>query len=504
MKLLTAQAMRRLDSRAIEAGMPGAVLMENAGRAVYQELIRRHPLGGRPYHIYCGTGNNGGDGFVVARLLRLAGADVAVTIAGDPARIAGDARLHHALMAATGVAVCDSHAGDAILVDALLGTGAVGAPRGAVLAAIEAITAAGGAAISVDIPSGVCADTGEVEGAAVRADCTVTFAYPKPGLALLPGRSFAGSVVVDPIGFPWETLAPASALAWLQAPDVRALFAPRSPDAHKGNFGHVLVLGGSVRMPGAPALTSYAALRAGAGLASAAVPMPAQPTVAGFRPEVMTMGLPTAGDCLDLDGAAFALTQLGAFDVVCIGPGGTLAPSAAEAMMFVARKAPLPVIIDADGLNALALDTNGLGDRTHPTIMTPHPGEAARLLGTGIAQVQSNRVEAVRELATRYRAIAVLKGAGTLVCDGTSNDLCVAVNSTGNPGMATAGSGDVLTGVIAALVAGGQAPWDAACAGVYLHGLAGDCAASAQGQAGLVAGDIVERLPEARQRLEAR
>lgn len=502
MKLMTAQAIRRLDSRAIESGMPGVVLMENAGRAVFAELVRRHPVGDRPYHVYCGTGNNGGDGFVVARLLQLAGASVAATVAGGPGRIHGDARVHYNLMIAAGVPLRDLHSAGDVLVDALLGTGAAGAPRDAVLAAIEAINSSGGASVAVDIPSGVCADTGRVEGTAVLADCTVTFAYPKPGLALLPGSSLAGDVVVDSIGFPWETLAPTSTLDWLEPAAVRRLLAPRRKDSHKGTYGHLMVVGGSTGMPGAPALAAFAALRTGVGLASVAVPAPAVPAVSGYHPEVMAIGLPTSGDQLDMDGAHAALSRGSGCDAFCIGPGGTRDPRAAEAMLWVARQASAPLVLDADGLNALADAPDALADCQQPVVLTPHPGEAARLLGTTAAQVQSNRVEAVRELATRYRVTAVLKGAGTLVCDGRTEDLCVAVNTTGNPGMATAGSGDVLAGVVGALLAGGLTAWDAARAGVYLHGMAGDLAAALRGQAGTVAGDILDSLPEARRRLE--
>jgi hydroxyethylthiazole kinase-like uncharacterized protein yjeF len=495
---------RELDRRAIhEAGFPGAVLMEKAGRAVVDNVTGRFgPVGDRRFWVACGTGNNGGDGFVVARLLKLAGADVHVTVVGDPERIKGDARIHFEAMLGIGVAAsADTPRSIDVKIDALLGTGIQGAPREEIASLIDALNASPGATIAVDIPSGVDSDTGRTPGAAVRADLTVTFGYPKLGLFLAPGADLAGDLVVSSIGFPWDLLECATPYRWIRARDLRSLLPARPREAHKGLFGHLLVIGGSRGMSGAPTLAARAALRSGVGLVTVAAPASAQQIIASKIDEAMTVALPETEGALARTAVEKALELAGRMDAVCLGPGMTRQPEAAAAIRELLCRIGKPVVLDADGLNALADQPDSLAGRSAPTILTPHTGECARLLQTETYAIQADRIGSVRNAAKRYGSIVVLKGARTLVCDGRSPDLPVSINTTGNPGMATGGSGDTLTGIIGAFAARGMDPFDAACLGVYLHGSAGDIAAAAIGPEGFTAGDVGESIPAAIERL---
>lgn len=540
MRIVTSEMMRALDRRAMEeGGIPGAVLMENAGRAVFEALVARHGQPrGRTYRVACGPGNNGGDGFVVARYLKLAGAAVEVQLAGEADRLKGDALSHYRALRGVGVEPGEYGAPTAetvAVLDALLGTGAKGAPRGSVAAAIAQMNASGVPVVAVDIPSGVDADTGETAGEAVRAALTVTFAYPKLGLFLPPGADCVGELVVRDIGFDWETLRPETPYQWLRPDALRPLLPRRPRESHKGLYGHVLIVGGSRGMGGAPTLAARAALRTGAGLVTVAAPETAQRIIAGKLDEAMTVALPERDGALceaSFEAIAEAAERC---DALCIGPGATQRPEAQALMLRLLHELRKPVVLDADGLNALAAHPDALDGRAEPTILTPHPGECARLLGTDIASVQCDRVGAAREAARRFGAVVVLKGARTLVCDGRrrppapnnggavappahnngganrvlggrEQDLPLAVNTTGNPGMATGGSGDTLTGIIGALLAGngiaGRDAFDAACLGVYLHGAAGDIVAREHGEAGTIAGDITAALPRAIRALE--
>lgn len=499
-RIVTAEQIRELDRRAIhEAGIPGAVLMENAGRAVVDAVAERFgPIFGGAFRVACGTGNNGGDGFVAARLLKLAGADVVVQVAGDPTRIHGDARIHFDLMRNVGIEPAPESPRDwRIKIDALLGTGIEGAPRAEIAALVESLNAAPGPTIAVDIPSGVNSDTGRAEGAAIQADMTVTFGYPKLGLFLAPGADLAGELMVSAIGFPWDTLAVETGYRWLRASEMARLLPPRPREAHKGMFGHLLVVGGSEGMSGAPTMAARAALRTGVGLVTVAAPRSAQRIIASKLDEAMTIALPETDGALAngaVDGVLEAAEQM---DAVCLGPGVTRKPEAAAAVLELLRRLDKPIVLDADGLNALSDRPDSLANRTAPTILTPHPGECARLLGTDTASVQSDRIGSVRDAAKRYGSVVVLKGARTLVCDGRAPELPIAVNTTGNPGMATGGSGDTLTGMIGALLARNMDAFDAACLGVFLHGTAGDIAAEEIGPEGFTAGDIGEAIPAA-------
>jgi ADP-dependent NAD(P)H-hydrate dehydratase / NAD(P)H-hydrate epimerase len=511
-KIVTSSMMRALDTRAMsDAGIPGAVLMENAGRAVFEVVAERFgPPRDQRYHVLCGTGNNGGDGFVVARYLKLAGARVSVSLIGDRGKIAGEAAMHFSMMLRSGIEPGRDPA-SAVKIDALLGTGGQGAPSNAMADAIRWMNADAHPIISVDVPSGLDADTGAVHGVAVRADATVTFGYPKLGLLLGDGPGLAGDIIVRDIGFPWDELEPLTPYEWLRPADLRGLLPIRARDAHKGLFGRLLIVGGSRGMCGAPAMCARSALRAGVGLVTVAAPGSAQAVIASKLDEAMTLPADETDGAFAATAQSALLAAASQADAVCIGPGATTQPEARLVMLRLLRECTRTMVVDADGLAALLSLPHPVASRVGEVILTPHPGEAARLLDIQPGEVQADRLGSVRSLAARYQSVVVLKGAGTLVCDGRSaadrpamhpTDLPVAVNTTGNPGMATGGSGDSLTGIIGALVAQGIDSFNAACLGVYLHGRAGDLAARRLGVVSLTPGDLIETLPEAIREME--
>jgi len=504
-KVVTSAVMRELDRQAIcDVGIPGMVLMENAGRAVFEHLCQRFgPVAGRLFVVLCGTGNNGGDGFVAARHLRLAGARVHLHLAGDPDRLRGDARSQFQIAGQMGLRPGEGPPPSGIKVDALLGTGAKGPPRGEVADAIRWMNADANPTVAVDIPSGVDSDTGSVAGEAVCATSTVTFGYPKAGLLVLPGALYAGEVVVSPIGMDWDVLEVPSGLRWIRSSWLAGHFGPRPASAHKGDFGHLLVVGGSRGMGGAPAMAGRAALRMGAGLVTIAAPGSVQPQIAARMDECMTLPLPEEDGMLG-DGAVQALAEIaGRCDAACVGPGAGRGRTAQQVLARFFQALDRPLVIDADGLNALACHLASLDSRRAPTVLTPHPGECARLLGCDSDRIQADRMAAAREAAQRFRCVVVLKGARTLVADGRPGHAAeVGINTTGNPGMATGGTGDVLAGMIGALLARGIDAYEAACAGVYVHGRAGDIAAERLGQSSLVAGDVIEAVPAALREIE--
>ncbi len=490
MRIVTSNQMRELDKRAMtEGGIPGVVLMENAGRSVFSVLQERYsPLHTHSFHISCGVGNNGGDGFVVARYLLLSGASVSLSVTGDVKRISGDALVHLNILKGRKANTGSSPNPNAIQVDALLGTGLQGVPREDISEMIRAINASAQPVVSVDIPSGVNSDTGAVPGEAVNADVTVTFAYPKVGMLLHPGTDMVGELIVRDIGFDWGKLEWECATEWLRLEELASLLPRRLANSHKGSYGHVLVLGGSREMSGAVCMTALAALRTGAGLVTIATAESALPLVASRLMEVMTIGLPDKDGAL-CEASFDALERvLERFDVLCIGPGGTKNPETQAFFARVLREIKKPTVLDADGLMAIKEDWGG----THPLVITPHPGESARMLDLPVSEIERDRLNTVRMLANRYQAIAVLKGSHTLVSDGR----LISVNTTGNPGMATAGSGDALTGVIGALLAQWRHSLDAARLGVALHGYAGDIASREKG-AGLITGDLINSIPDA-------
>lgn len=516
--VLTAEEMREADRRTIEGvGLPGAVLMENAGAGAVEALRSRFGTA-RRVSVLCGKGNNGGDGYVVAR--RLGDLEVTVYLAGTRDEVRGDALQHLEALERSGGRVVELPDGAAwerrreqalgadLVVDALLGTGLDRAPRGLVgqvVADLARLGPGGPPVLAVDLPSGLPSDGGEVRWETVRADLTVTFAAPQPGHVLPPACDRVGELRIVDIGIPRSVLEARSRLGLVELADAGRCWPPRREGAHKGDFGHLLVVGGSVGKTGAVVLASTAALRAGAGLVTSAVPAPSLAIVAAGRAEAMTEPLPLDGDG-GLAGAALdrLLELAGARDAVALGPGLGQGRGTRDLVRAFVRACPVPLVLDADGLNALAPQDGeeALSElaREAPTVLTPHPGEMARLLRLTTAEVQGARLERARQLAAATGAVVALKGQRTVVAhpDGRA-----AVNGTGNPGMATGGTGDVLTGLVGALLARGTEALSAAVAAACVHGLAGDLAAERLGQESLLAGDLVEALPEAVRRAQA-
>lgn len=476
-----AESVRAIERAAIERhGIAGRELMERAGAAAWSLACARWP-GARRILVLVGAGNNGGDGYVVARLAREAGREVRVQALADPARASGDALA--ALRAWQGVGgrvesfdpaapeTCD------LVVDALLGTGLAREVDGEFARAIEALERAGAPVLAVDIPSGLHADSGAVLGRAVRAAATATFIGLKQGLVTGAGPEHCGELVLDTLGLPPELLRAVEPDARLLGEDaLRRALPPRRRGAHKGDHGHVLVVGGEVGYAGAARMAGEAAARVGAGLVTVATRPEHAGLVSAARPELMARPVARAADLRP---------ALARATVVAVGPGLGQGAWARE-LLAAALDSGLPLVVDADALNLLAAEPI----RRHDWVLTPHPGEAGRLLGWTSAAVQADRYAAARALAARYGGTCVLKGSGTLVCHAGAIAVCTA----GNPGMAAGGTGDVLTGVVAGLAAQGLALPVAAAAGVQAHGRAGDLAAAQGGERGLLATDLFAHL----------
>ena len=516
LRVLNARQMREADRRTIdEIGIPSIVLMENAGRqvtAAIEALV--DDLAGQRVAVLCGTGNNGGDGFVVARSLRQRGIEPAVFLVGTAADVRGDARTNLDVLGHLGVPLVEigdaaawelhgSHVtGADVVVDALMGTGLSRALEGLHETIVADLNASEAVIVAVDLPTGLSADTPDLIGPAVHAAVTVTLGAPKVPLVLPPAEHLVGDVVIADIGIPEFVVDESEGprLFLLTREYVRTLVPPRSPDAHKGDFGRVLVVAGSRGMTGAAALAARAALRAGAGLVTVATPASVQPIVAALGAEFMTLPLD------DADGrvTAAAVEQVLAVDadVVAVGPGLGGGPAVAAFVRALLDRAETPLVVDADALNACAGDAGVLSGRDdRPVVITPHPGEMARLVGAAAEDVQADRVGIAREFAARHRVTVVLKGYRSVVATPEGD---VYVNPTGSPGMATAGSGDVLTGMLAGLLAQMLDPSPAAQLATYLHGAAGELADADEGEIAMVAGDIVRHLGDAVQELTAR
>jgi hydroxyethylthiazole kinase-like uncharacterized protein yjeF len=508
-----AARMRAIDRWAIEQeGVPSLELMERAGIGVARAAEELAPDG--RVVVLCGKGNNGGDGLVAARLLREAGREVAVLTAGPAEELRGDARenllrLPGERPVQLGRAGAEPREGDgargaaeplhgcAAIVDALLGTGFAGEPRGAAAEGIDAANAAGAPVVSVDVPSGVDASTGAVCARAVRARLTVTFHAAKPGLWIHPGKAHAGEVRTLDIGIPRG--APATADVGLIEASVLALLPRRGAASTKFSSGHVLVAGGSRDLSGAPRMAAHAAMRAGAGYLTACVPSSLQAILAtGGPPELMTRGLPEEDGAHSAAGVGGVLEAVRRGGALALGPGLGRSPGAVAFARELARRASVATVIDADGLNAHAGCLSDLAQREAPTVLTPHAGELGRLLEEPSEEIERERLRHVRAAARLARAVVVLKGDDTLIADPSGSGV-VAVSPGASPALATAGTGDVLTGVIAALLAQGLDPFSAAAAGVWLHAAAGRLAARAVGAAeGVIASDVIAALPAAR------
>jgi ADP-dependent NAD(P)H-hydrate dehydratase / NAD(P)H-hydrate epimerase len=509
MKIVTAAEMRDIDRITTERfGVPSLTLMENAGTAV-AEFAHSFYAGARTFGIICGKGNNGGDGFVAAR--KLHGREVLVLLLADPAELHGDAATNYgrlpvkAVIAKSGedlksaasrsVFQCD------VLIDAVLGTGFRPPVTGLYAEAIAKMNATSVPVIAVDIPSGADADViGEQTGAIARADAIVTFTAPRP--AHIFGNLTSGPTVIAPIGTPEEAIQSSLNLYVITPKDIAPLIGPRPRNSNKGMYGHVLVVGGSLGKAGAAAMAGFSALRVGAGLSTITTPRSVLGVVAGYHPEVMTEPLEET-DAGSISTRALAILERVAENktVLAIGPGISRHPETAEFVRTVVQKSKTPIVLDADGLNAFEGKAGELNGHGRTLVLTPHPGEMARLTGLSTAAVQRDRLNVARSFAREHELILVLKGDRTIVAKA---DAEAWVNTTGNPGMSTGGTGDILTGMVAGMLAQNrEREFEAVLAAVYLHGLAGDIARDSLGEHSLVATDLVKTLPEAFRRVRA-
>lgn len=494
--------MRECDRVTIEEhSVPAVLLMETAARAVTKvaiDMLDNDPYG-KQVTVFCGKGNNGGDGFATARHLLSLGADVQIVLMGRVSDLKGDAATNAKLFRGTiiGNGKSDWLLDDCdLIIDALLGTGFKGTVRDDYAAVISAINESYAPVIAVDISSGVAGDTGVITNVAVTADETVTFGLTKPGILLPPGREHAGNVTIADIGIPVDVVDALNINTYIVEQFDAAINLPqRSRTAHKGDAGHVYIIAGSPGLTGAAALAGQASMRSGAGLMVVGVPRSLNPVLEAKLTEVMTQPLPENREgLLCAESLAAMSAKLTWADAIAFGPGVGTHEDTGELLRLLLEKADKPLIIDADGLHLLAMNPELLKQLPRDTVLTPHPGEFARLTGLSAEEIADDRISVARKHAAEWGVTLLLKGSPTVtaLADGT-----VYINPTGNAGMATGGSGDVLTGVIASLIAQGVPCEQAAWVGAYLHGEAGDIAASEYGQAGMIASDIIESLPEA-------
>jgi ADP-dependent NAD(P)H-hydrate dehydratase / NAD(P)H-hydrate epimerase len=493
--LVTPEQMAAADKAAIAAGTPGSILMERAGKAVARAAIRlaagRY---GKRFVVVCGKGNNGGDGFVAAAALRRAGGWVRCLGVGDAGEAKGDAAEHLARMRATGIDLVpfdDTVLGDAhVVIDAIFGTGFHGRAEGEPAAAIEAIERSASPVIAVDIPSGVSGTTGSIEGPAVEARATVAMAAEKVGTAVGPGAVNAGEVSVIDIGIPVDD----SVASIPDASDVASVLPERRRDAHKRSGGAVAILAGARGMTGAAILCAAGAARMGAGYVTVGGTADVDEAIAERLPEVLSRVV-TKDEVLGeeaVDGFGEVLGRAGS---VALGPGLGRGPAQRALIERVLAEIELPVVLDADGLNALDEDASPLSERSHPTVITPHSGELSGLTGTPIADIQADRLGAALGAARSFACVVLLKGFRSVIA---APDGRAVVNPTGGPELATAGTGDVLTGAIATLLASGVDIFEATWGTAYVHGAAGGVAKDRLGVGGVLASDVAEALPEAR------
>lgn len=525
MKILTAEQMREIDRLSTEQyGVPSIVLMENAGLSLYLELARRFEnLDRARVAIICGKGNNGGDGMVLARHLLLRGLTPDVVLLAEDSEVAGDARVQLEILQRSNCPIREVSSEEGwrplaailgscdIIVDALLGTGLAKPLGGLYRKVAEDINQSGAFVLAVDIPSGLPSDSAVHDSPCVRADLTVTFTAPKIAHILGQNQESIGELVVAPIGSPPQLFDdPGLRVSVMDEMEVAQQRPPRKIASHKGDFGHVVVVAGSRGKSGAAILCARAALKTGAGLVTAAVPEAVQPVVAAGQPEVMTEGLASTEDGTVAEAALDqTLSLLKGKDAAALGPGLSRYSQSVWFIRQLVRKCPVPLVLDADGLNAFEDQPDLIrNDRDQPLILTPHPGEFARLCGRSTREIQADGLTIARQFAQERRLWLVLKGFRTIVA--TPDDHAY-VCPRGNQGMATGGTGDVLTGVLTSLLGhvsaqkltGPEQVTSAVTFGVYLHALAGDLAAAAKGTEALTAGDIVESIGEAYRRLES-
>lgn len=502
MRVVTAAEIAELDRRATEQfGIPVEQLMEAAGTRVAQAAVEMLGASTGPVVVLVGRGNNGGDGLVAVRHLAARGIRVTAVLAAEASAFTGPAAHHLDVAREAGVGIYEGPPTQdeplrsaALIIDALFGTGFRGPARGASAALIEAANASAVPILAVDIPSGLNADSGAPDGPAIRAAATITMGLPKVGLVLFPGAEFAGALTVGDIGYPPDLVAdPALRTHLVTAEMVRERLPPRAADSHKGTYGRVLVVAGSVGFTGAAVLAALGALRTGAGLVTVGVPRAIYPVVAAHLIEAMPTPLDDDQGMV-AKGALPRVAELAArSDVVAAGPGLSTG-AGVRAVIEGLLNAGKPLVLDADGLNALAGEPEVLRGTSAPVVITPHPGELSRLLGMPVQTILADRLGAAREAADRTRAVVVLKSAATAVATPDGDAYIV---RRGNAGMATGGMGDVLTGAIASLIGQGVSPVEAAWCGAYLHGLAADLLAEQRGMIGMLASEVAHHLPQA-------
>lgn len=508
MYLVSAEEMRKIDEKTIgEVGIPGVVLMENAGLRVVEAIetilgdVRKKKIS-----IFAGKGNNGGDGFVIARHLINMGAEVKVLLVGKLDQVAGDARINLEILQKMGVKIFILDNDNAInivrvalvytdlVVDAIYGTGFKGAVSPHLGGIIEAINSSAKPVIAVDIPSGLEADTGKVNGPCIMAAHTITFGFPKIGLVLYPGSKFVGNLEVANISIPRQVADSLGIKRFLINGNMISSAIPiRDDNSHKGTYGKVLVIGGAPGLTGAPAMAGVAALRIGAGLVTIGLPTSINSIMEVKVTEVMSKPLPETNEgTIGMKALQTILDSSGDMDVLAIGPGLSIHTETQQLIHSIIQQVEKTIVLDADGINAMVDNTAIFLNKKGQMVITPHSGEMARLLGIEINEVEKNRLAIAEKAASEWGITVVLKGHRTIVAcpDGRTF-----VNPSGNPGMATAGSGDILTGIIAGLIGQGLSPENGAIAGVYIHGLAGDMLAKERGMMSIIATDLLEILP---------
>lgn len=512
MKVVTADEMRSIDTKTIEEyGIPSHVLMERAGLAVTLKI--KEIFNPRKVIVIAGSGNNGGDGLVVARHLYNEGWDVRVFLTNKPEELKGDAYLQYKIISRLGLKtyslkelISDRSsllAHDAIVVDALLGTGLSKDITGTLADIVNFINKSNAKVISIDIPSGISSDTGQIMGVAIEADYTVTFGLPKRGHLLHPGAKYTGKLIVEDIGFPKELLESDKLnVELIMKEDISPLVPPRPRYSHKGNYGHVLIVAGSKGKTGAALMAAKACLRSGAGLVTLGIPESLSNVFQSRVTEEMTLSLPDRGDgTLSQEAVKIIIDFLNnKATTLAIGPGIGVSPDTKKILKNLIRNSNVPMVIDADGINSLKGERAVLSKANSPIILTPHPGEMARLLykrGRGkilinVQDIEKERIDIALSFSEETGVYLVLKGVPTVIAEPNGK---VYINSTGNPGMASAGTGDVLTGMISGFLSQGLLPVHASILGVYMHGFAGDIVASEKGEHSLIASDIINTIP---------
>lgn len=509
MKVVTSQQIREIDRKAIEENnLSGLTLMENAGLGIFQSLKNIYPdLRLKKVIIFAGSGNNGGDGFVVARHLYNYGVKVKVFLLASFNKIKAEARENLNIIDKMGVELIETETvklkeiegtiqNSDLIIDAILGTGLQGKVTGSKASIIDLINITNKEVVAIDVPSGLNADSGKIEGPCIKATHTITLALPKIGLLLFPGASFAGKVTVEDIGIPSYLLTNKKLKTNIVTKEiVRSLLPFRVTNSHKGSFGKVLILAGSVGMTGAAYLASEAAMRSGAGIVILGIPRSLNPIMEVKLTEVMTLPLAeTEKQSFGEDAEETILKLMKDFSVLGIGPGISRQSETQRLVRKIIEKSDVPLVIDADAIYALREDITILKKLKAPLVITPHPGEMAKLINKDIDYILDNQLDITREIAQKFGIVVVLKGARTIVANKEGEAY---INVGDNSGMATGGSGDVLTGIICSLIAQEADSFSAAIAGVYIHSMAGNLARDIKGERGMTAGDILSQVPQA-------